>query len=777
MKFVDKFVQKAPRLIIAVIILITLFFGYHAAQIEINTDIKDMFPEGHPALETFDHVSDKYGGSEYVIVLFEDQNIIDTQTLSNIDSLTQSLDQLDEVNKVRSITNIEEITGSGMTVEVKEYLKEIPKTKAEANELQADLKTKDRYLGSLVSEDFQVAPVIAQLNSDVDQAEVVKKVNQIVEEANFEEETYLAGSPVLSKRMTDKMKSDILRLFPLVSIIVLLILFASFRSMRGVLLPIMIVLFSVVWTIGLISLTGNTLSMVSTALPVLLVSVGSAYAIHFLARYYEDLSEGATEVKAISLSILKVGTAIAMAGITTMIGFSSLALSDLSIIQEFGMFTAFGVFSALLISITFLPAVLLLMEEPSHYQAAEERPLLDNFFAKLNSIVQHRYTWVIGIVIIFTILSLVIIPKLEPETNYIAFFEKGSRTRQADNLINDKIGGGTTFEIIVNTGQKNGMENPQFLQKVKELQEGLEKHKLLNNAMSVVDLLEEENKALHGGQEKFEKLPQQGIAQYLMLLSSGSNILEDFTDFNHQEVRIRVMVAEADNSQRVAKLVDYTENLIKDKFPEYEIVSREKMPEEVDQSAKTITFTGVPVLTDVLTGLVISSQVKSLISAVLFAFLVTSFLLKSPLKGLACSLPVAFTVILNFGIMGWTAITLNVATIMIASVAVGIGVDYSIHFYTRYLEELEADAGMKEALKTAIFTIGRANFFNATAVIAGFLVLLLSSIPPLRKFGLLTSITMVVSFFGAMVFLPSMILFRDRVLLPLLGKEEESITK
>jgi hypothetical protein len=137
--------------------------------------------------------------------------------------------------------------------------------------------------------------------------------------------------------------------------------------------------------------------------------------------------------------------------------------------------------------------------------------------------------------------------------------------------------------------------------------------------------------------------------------------------------------------------------------------------------------------------------------------------LKSPLKGFACSFPIAVTVLLNFGLMGWTSVPLNVATSMIASIAVGVGVDYSIHFYTRYQEEREKGASLQESLSVAIHTIGRANYFNATAVTAGFLVLLFSSFPPLRTFGLLTSITMVVSFLGAMLVLPSLIMVGERI--------------
>ncbi|WP_408954365.1 efflux RND transporter permease subunit [Natroniella sp. ANB-PHB2] len=747
---IKKIIKKYPKVIIIFTILVSVFFAYHALQVEISTDIKDMFPEDHATLNTFEEVGDDYGGSEFIVLVLEDEdNIINLASLKDINYLTQTFEELRGVNEVRSITNIDEIRGVDFTVEVGEFIEELPQSEVEIEKVRSNLVDKDRYLGMLVSEDYEAANIILQIAPDAEQEEVVVAVEEIIMNSDLRNKTYLTGSPVLSQRMTERMRDDISKLFPFVVIVVLLLLYGSFKSKRGVFMPLLVVLLSVVWTIGLISLSGRELSMVSNALPVLLVSVGSAYSIHFLLHFYEDLEEGFAKLKAIASSINLVGVAIIMAGSTTMIGFSSLIFSELTILREVGAFAAFGVFTALLLSITFLPACLLVMKAPSHFAAVEERPLIDSFFSWIYKFVDSRYKEVLLGSIILVVIALLAIPRIVPETNYIAFFEEGSEMVEADNLINDKFGGATPFDIVVDTGETDGVEEVEFLKEIEEFQAKLEEHEMLSNSISVVDLLAETNQALNEGLEEFNVLPQHGIAQYLMLLSSGEgNILENVIDFDHQETKISVMVSEADNSQKVAELVSYVEDLIEEELSGYEV-----------------TFTGVPVLSNELTNMVITSQIRSLIASVFFAFLITSILLKSLIKGLACSLPVALTVIFNFGIMGWTDVSLNVATSMIASVAVGIGVDYSIHFYTRYLDERRKGFSLEEALKDAIFTIGRANYFNAIAVIAGFLVLLFSSIPPLRSFGLLTSITMVFSFFGAMVFLPALILFRERVVL------------
>jgi len=765
MKLFNKLVNDYPWMILLVVLLITIFFGYQTTNLEVDTDIKEMFPQGHPALETFTQVSDDYGGAEYVMILFRDENIIKPSSLENISSLTNQLEELSEFSNVRSITNVEEVTGENFTIDVSQFMKAIPQTEAEAQAFKSDLENADRYLGSLVGEDFGSAAIVGQINVNADSQVLIEKIDNILAENEFSEDVFLTGSPVFSQRLADVIMSDILRLLPLVSLMVLAILFMSFKSIRGTILPIAVVLISVTWSTGLIAWSGNTLSQLSSVLPVILVSVGSAYAIHLLARYYENLIEGSGKEEAISNSIINVGGAIAMAGVTTMAGFASLGLSELTIIQEFGFYTAFGVFSALLLSTTFLPAVLIKLKNPDNYKATEDRPWLDKLFSQLYNLVINRSTIVFIIVIIIIALSIIGIPRIVSETNYITFFEEDSDIYQANQITDQKMGGASTFEIIINSGQENGAEEVEFLRKVQELQTRLKEHELLNNPMSVVDLLTEANIAMNEGNQEFDRLPDRGIAQYYMLLSSGSsNILNEFIDFNHEEVRLRISAADVDDSQNLSEVIEYTENQIFEIFPDYEFYSRDSISPDNDVNHPYVTLTGVPVLTDVISGLIVTGQIWSLLGAVVLAFIVTSILLKSPLKGFACSIPVAFTVLFNFGIMGWTDVTLNVVTSMIASIAVGIGVDYGIHFYTRYLEELNNGSDVESAIKKAMFTVGRANFFNATAVIAGFLILLLSSVPPLRQFGLLTSITMLVSFLGAMLILPALLIVKDKAL-------------
>jgi len=757
MKTIQRLVHRFPKTVIIVTLGITAFLGYHARDITINTEMKSMFPADDPTVKTFDRVSEEYGGAEYVIIMLGDENIIDPESLEHVHALTTRLDTIRGVTQVRSITNIEEIRGEGMTIEIAQFMPRLPESQQEAIRIREKLESHGRYLGTLVSEDYQYAIIMAQLGIEADQNRVVAQIQSVRESMDLPEETYITGSPVLTQEMAENMRGDITTLLPFVTLVVMLVLYMGFRSLRGVLGPLLVVFISLIWTVGFSAWLDHPLSIVSTGLPILLVSVGSAYGIHLLARYYEMMETGAGKSESIADSIRTVGLAIVMAGVTTVAGFASLGFSRLTITRDFGLFTAFGVAVALVISVTFLPALLLLLNRPSHYKSAESRRWLDTIFNTLSHLVRNYAGFVVGGVGILIILSLAVIPQIRPETNYIIFFPGDSEVRKAHSLVNEKFGGASSLEIVVDTGEENGIENPEFLRRLKTFQSAVREIHLLDHPMSVVDLLEEENKALHGNDERYNRLPEKGIAQYLLLLESDDDqILDDFIDFNHQEARVRVMCAST-KSRETQQLLTRV-NRLADKY--------------FRSKGATVTITGVPVLSERLMGMILNSQVRSLVSAVAFAFIVTSLLLKSPFKGLACSIPIAVTVLVNFGIMGWTAIPLDVATSMIASIAVGIGIDYSIHFYTRYQEEKENGNPIHQSLDKAIHTVGRANYFNAFAVTGGFLVLLFSAFPPLRTFGLLSSITMIVSFLGAMVLLPSLIVFKTRYF----GKKEQETT-
>ncbi len=736
-----QFVIKFSNSIKFAVVIVTLILGYYATQIKIKSGIEDIFPEVNPVVETFNKVTDLFGGMTYVVVMLEDENILDYSSLQKIDQITKELEKIDVVEEVTSLTNIKDIKGNFFGIEVKNLIEKLPKTEAEIDRLKEDLIKEEEYVGSIISEDFTSSMILVSFEPGIGEAErAVERIKGIVGRYAGPEKMYLAGTPFLANDAGNSMKTDLTRLLPFVLAIVIIILWLSFRSLSGVLLPLITVLISVIWAIGVLSLFGKALSMVSVALPVLLVSVGSAYAIHIVARYYEELEEDYNIEEAVSNTIKKVGIAVLIAGVTTMVGFGSLLFSELVIIKDFALGTAFGVGVALLISVLFLPAIYLHLPRPKRLNDVEKERISNHFFKTIFQLVVKQRPIIIILALTLAIGSIWAIPKIKTETGYLNYFRKSSETRIAAELVDEKFGGSSTLEVVIN----GDIKDPELLAKMRDFQDEAEKIDGLNNPVSMVTIFKKENKALNGGDDSMNVIPTntRQIAQYLLLLTlSDDGVTKQFLTFDESKTRIQFRV-ENMPSEKMEVLIYQVESLIDKYFGgKYEVV-----------------LTGLPVMMAEISRMVIKSQIQSIIASVLMTFVITSLLLRSIKRGIFCSVTIALTVLINFGIMGWFGVPLDIATAMIASVAVGIGVDYSIHIYTRYMEEKETHINSVIALNTAIYTVGRANLYNALAVTAGFCVILLSSFPPLINFGGLTAITMVVSFIGAILILPTFIL-------------------
>ncbi|MFO7815679.1 MAG: MMPL family transporter [Halanaerobiales bacterium] len=744
MEAVYKLVKKYSVTIIIIVLLLTLIMGYFAFQIDIEAGIKDMLPESNPVVEKFDDVSETFGSITYTAIMLEDENILDYDTLQKIESMTAEFHEIENVSDIKSIINIKDIQSEADGIIVEEYIEDIPEKDSELDDLKKTLKNQEQYVGKFYTEDFKNTMMIVNFEEAEKQEVVVNKLKDIIADYEGPEKMYMAGMPVMATNANEYMKRDIRHLFPFVIAAIIAILYISFRKINGVILPISTVLISVIWSLGIQKLLGKSLSIISTVLPVLLVSVGSAYAIHIVARYYEELDNGGDSEMAVKKAINQVGLAVTMAGGTTMIGFGSLFFSDLAIIKDFALGITIGVGIALLTSLFFIPSVLIKLDGNSIKKSEGENKTVQKFFEGIKNIAFNRRPIMLIVVAILIIVSLIAIPQLRTESNYISYFKKGTETRTATELIDEKFGGSQSIEVVVN----GNIKNPELLEKMRDFQEEVKELSLINNTYSMVNIFREENAALEEGEgNKVIPTTRNQIAQYLLLLEmSDQEMISNFLTFDYNTSRIQMTIETTSSSRQKAVIGDIEKLIDKHFGDDYEV-----------------QLTGIPSITNEVTRLIVRGQIKSLISAVIFTFIITSILLKSLKGGLLTTTPIALTVLFNFGLMGLFGINLDIATVMIASIAIGIGVDYSIHIYTRYQEEKDLGYSLKEALKTSIQTVGRANLYNASAVIAGFGVVLFSSFPPLVRFGGLTAITMVVSFIGALIILPVLILSTNKV--------------
>jgi len=739
-----KWAGKYPKTVISITILLTVFFYFGLAKITIVTDPKTMLPEGDPVVAAFDEVDETFGGAEFAMVILDMGEVFTTNSLQEIDRLTLSLERVKGVSSVWSITNIEEIRGVEGGIEVVELIEEILTDESELQRLKNRVLSDDDYAGQIVSQNGKIALVLIQLLPNVDRDNLIHDIKDIVQKLGLDEKAYLTGEPVMGLEIGKMVRGDMSRLLPIAILVMIAILFFSFRNIRGVVLPLLIVIVTVIWTLGLMGYVGVSLSAIGNIIPIIIISMGIADGIHILTRYREELSLGFDKWKALTTTIGAVGMACFLTSITTMIGFGSLYTSSLRIIKDFGLFTAIGVGIAFIITVTLFLAFLFLLRPHKRELDKKRRVFLKGILGKWADFIVGRAKMVLVSAGLLILLAIVGIPLMSTESDFMNFFKPDNPVRSAYNTMKENFGGVEFIQVAV----KGNIQDPKVLQTMEDFQNEIEKIEILIKPTSVVNLLRKTNKALHEGESEYEILPEteEEVAQYLLLLSlGGSDQLDNMLSF------------------------DYDQALIQAKVSTYKSLERDKMIGEVEKaigkhfgSDDEVVLTGSPVVDARMLKLMVKGQLQSLALAILCIFIIMVILSRSLTYGTFCAIPVSLTVILNFGIMGWFKIPLDVASAVIASVAIGIGIDYAIHFFSRYKEELAIGKSSEQAIKITISNTGQAIFYNAAAIGLGFLVLIFASMPPMQRFGWLIALTMFFSSMASMTVLPALLFLRDR---------------
>ncbi|MCK5242657.1 RND family transporter [bacterium] len=737
-------VGKYPKTIIVAIVLLTSFFYFGLNKLEVSSDVESMIPENDPAKAVYDQVDETFGGAKFAMVVMDLGEVFSAGSLREIDQLTLELEKVKGVNSVRSITNVEEIRGVEGGIEVVELIGQIPESEAELRELQKRVLSNDDYVGQIVSENGRIALIMVQILPNADVVEVISNLKEEVNKPGLEHKTYLTGEAVLDIEMDTMLSKDMAKLLPLAMLVMTGILYFSFRNFRGVVLPLLIVVVTVIWTMGLMGYLGVPLTPISNIMPIILISIGIADGIHILARYREEISLGWDKRKALTRTIVFVGMACFLTSITTMGGFGSLGVSSLSLIRSFGLFTAVGVGIALIITVTLFLAFLFLLRPHKRAFIGNEKTFLQGTLRKWADFVVDRAKTVLIIAGVLILAVGLGIPLISAESDFINFLPPGGPVRSAYNVVKDNFGGADIIQIAI----KGNIQDPEVLRAMEHLQNDITEIEILSKPASIVNLLRNTNQALHEGNPEYKILPEteEEAAQYLLLLSlGGSGQLDNMLSFNYQHA------------------------LIQSRVSTYKISEREKMIAEIEgaidkyfDDTTEVVLTGTPILAYRMDNLIVKGQLQSLVLAILIVLMLMVIISRSLVYGALCAVPIILTVILNFGIMGWFRIPLDVASAVIASIVIGIGVDYAIHFFNRYKEELALGKSVEQALKITISNTGQAIFYNAAAVGLGFLVLVFASMPPMARMGWMIALTMLFSSMASMTVLPALLFLRDR---------------
>ena len=582
---------------------------------------------------------------------------------------------------------------------------------------------------------------------------------------DFQDTTYAvyeAGEAVVDHEISRLMTSDIARLLPIVVAVVAAFLFISLRSVAGVVYPLATVLLSTLWCLGFMGLIDLPISIVGTVLPVLLVAVGSAYGIHFVHYFKEMRAGGMPRDQVVRSAIDITGMGVLIAGLTTVAGFGSLSANSIVALRDFGTAIAVGVGFALLLSLYLIPALLIKFGSgrvfAGHSRKARGSSKSNGIYTRLSGLCVGHPWWVTTFFVGILVFSGIGLCRLAVEMNNMNFFQRDSELRQANDFINQNMAGTVGLRVIFDTDRQNGALDPALLGVLEQLARRLPAdNPEVGKAISVVDLIKKMNQAFHYNDPDYYRLPGlkdlQGaktpgalLGQYVFYVDKFSRKdRQSFVDPQKKAAVLNVQVKTAASS-------------VSGRINEY-ITAQLAGPlgEPLRQKGIKVSITGIGSLYKEASDLLIIGQMWSVALSMAIVLVLVAVTMRSLVYGLLSILPLSITILFNFGLMGFMDIPLDPGTAIIACVAVGIGVDYSIHYLNRYRLERENGLTHLEAAAETAAGSGKAIAINAVSVAAGFMVLTLSSFVPLINLGILIAMTMVITALGSLSLVPALL--------------------
>jgi len=734
-------IRYSWAIILASIVVSAFFMAAMKSGSRMETDLDKYMPQDHSAFVYSDMAEEWFDIKDGIIIAIENPDgVYNPGTLKKVKDLTKALGKFAEINKsdVTSLYTAENIIGTESGMEVRSFFKRIPTDDAAMKKLQLAVQSNEMVFGRLVSTDETVSVIIAEIGDDVFSQDFYHQILKLAEQYEGPEKIHVAGRPIVEGTMALLGPEDMKRMVPIVLLVIVLVLWLVLRSAKSTIFTLLVVVFSTIWTFGLMAALGIPIYAVSTMIPVMLIAIGVADGVHLYSHLHLFLLENpdASKKEAVMDMLSGMWKPVVMTSITTSVGFISLVSSQVYPIKYFGLFTAFGVMAAMVLSLVLIPAGIMLFGLPRWRKSTQGTGVETNSPAYVfaEKIVKHKYLTMIATVIIIVV-SLTGVSRVWINSSFLDKFERDSDIVLTDQFINENFGGTSTLNVILEGKDKDALKDPVVLKMIDTLQNDVEQLAVVGNSFALTDYLKRMNKVLHSDNPDFDTIPdtRELVAQYLLLyeMSGDPDNLWKVVDYSYKKANLTFQL-KSDNSKSINSAIAIINSHIQG---------------FTDQGI-TVRFAGSGYKALVFSDLILEGQIISLLMSLGIVVILLAVMFRNIALGFIGAVPIIITAIISFGIMGLFNIPLSTTTALVSSIAIGIGIDYAVHFIERYkIHALET--GDKDlTIRMTMHHSGRAIIFNAIVVIAGFMVLLFSVFPPNRSLGALVSLNMFTSFLG-----------------------------
>lgn len=748
-----------PGLVMLLVVAMTFAFATQFPKLKTDTNPKNMLPPTSDVRQWNDEVDKTFGLYEDTIVVgvVNDKGVLNPDTLTRIRDITQEIVKLKGVaaRDVSSFTTIDNVTAEGDGLKVGPLLVDIPKTGAETAVLRKTLHENPLFLNRIISRDEKATAIYVPLDRGANGKEIADQVREIVRKQKGDERFYIAGDPVARDTFGAEMFKLMGIFSPIAGMIMFIAIYLMFRNLALAMSMMMVAMVSIVWTMGLLVGLGFPVHIMSSMGPVFLMAIATD-SIHIFNEFYFRYRENRDKRAAIIETMNAVGRPVQYTALATAAGFAVLLFMHIVPVQVFGGLVVFGTLVLRLFSFTLIPAILTFVREEKIDKASSREDIAASRSARLLAALagfgarRAGATVLAGLVLVAA--AAAGMAQVTVNNNLVAWFKQGSEVRTADTVINQALGGTSLGYVVVASQQADFIKTPEAMRYIEGLQRHLEKLPVVGKTTSVADYVKRVNRVLHQDDPAYDLVPgdAETIGQYLFLfgMSAKPADLDNVVDYPFQKANIWVQLKTWD-AQAMRDVIAAA--------GEYRKL-HSATPLEIKPA-------GIAYFNLVWNDEVLWDMLKGFTLALIVVFVILVFNFRSVKWAVVGYIPLLFTILLIYGAVGYAGKDFDMPISVLSTLSLGMAVDFSIHFISRFRQRLAESGGeeelaqerLVETLRWTAARPGKGIARNAVLFAAAFSVMLFAPLTPYITVGAFITAMMLLSAVMTIVYLPALI--------------------
>ena len=751
MKQFGEFILAHPKSVLFGLTILLFVSIFPASNIRTDFNLEGFYPEEDPVIADYEKLEEEFGRDDNSIIIgFKTDSLFTEKVLLDLQSIVEQLEEIDYLAEVLSILDAQEIKSEDGQLTFAPYFDLENSTNEQLSNIKEDI-TLDPFLnGALISSSGKATAIVLRINEEqntfFNRNYIIDSINDVLDEYRSDYEFHTSGIPYFRNQYVNLLNGEIVMYIAISSILIILLLWYIYRTIWGVLFPMVIVWSTLLLTVAIIQLTGGYMEIMSSTIAPILLCVGVADAIHMISKYDDARESGFSKHNSIIEMLKTLGSATFLTSLTTAIGFATLFTSTVMPMRRFGIYTAAGVLLAYLVTIFFLPVILSRLKSKRIFdeKSGSFYPLLQKWLYKLSGLNRLNYRKVVIFGLLVTLIFSIGITKIE--VNGKVFDDVGDDTElmQDSRFFSDQIAPQFPMEFLINTEEPDGALSVDLLQRVSQFEQKLLEYPEIHRVVGLHTLMGEVHRVLTGGKRNEDldnPLPDsdQAIAQYTLLMEiNEADELYNLVDFDYRKLRITAQTEDA-GSKRINEIRDEFRSEMKRLFPDEEV-----------------TVTGTTILSADLTDKIVYSLAWSIMLAIFAITFIMAMLFKSFKMALIALVPNLIPLLIVGGVMGFAGIDIKPSTAVIFTIALGIAVDDSIHYLARFRIEYLKSKAMLPSLTATTVRTGRAIIVTSLILIAGFGTLITSAFTSTAMMGILVCTTIFGALMADLFVLPSL---------------------